>query len=128
MKKIILTAGICMATLFSLQAQQADTKAPLSFEQKVDKMMATLTSTCSLTPDQVTKVKPIVAETIKARMANKQAAGADKDKLKAADQASMKAENAKLDAILTPDQKAKLAAYEKQKQAEMQKYNSAAGE
>jgi len=111
MKKIILTIGICIVSLLGAQAQQA---ATLTVDQKVNKMLTTLTSTCNLTPDQVTKAKPIIEETIKARMANRQQYGSDKDKLKAANQATMKAENAKMNAILNADQQVKLTAFEKQ--------------
>jgi cytochrome c556 len=113
MKKIILTVGICVASLLSVQAQQ--TKSAPTIDQKVNKMMSILTSTCNLTPDQVTKAKPIVEETIKTTTANKQQYGSDKDKLKAANQATIKTERAKLNTILTPDQQAKLTAYQKER-------------
>jgi len=116
MKKIILTIGICVASLLTIQAQQ---KGGLTIDQKVDKMMTILTSTCNLTADQITKAKPIVAETIQARTANKQQYGSDKDKLKAANQATNKAERAKLNAILTTDQQAKLTTYMKERVQKM---------
>jgi Spy/CpxP family protein refolding chaperone len=115
MKKIILTVGICVASLLSIQAQQTMKKSAPTIDQKVDKMMGILTSICNLTPDQVTKVKPIVTETVQATTANKQQYGSDKDKLKAANQATLKTERAKLNAILTPDQQAKLTTYQKER-------------
>lgn len=128
MKKTIITLGICLTGLLSVQAQQSSTStssAPApTFDQKVDKLLSTLTSTCNLTPDQVTKAKPIVEETIKARMANKQKYGADKTQLKAANQATLAAENTKINAILNADQQAKLAAFEKSKQDAAQKKQS----
>lgn len=126
MKKIILTVGICIASFLGVQAQTIAKSAP-TFNQKVDKMLTTLTSTCNLTPDQVTKAKPIIVEAIKAKMANKQQYGSDKDKLRAANQATLKAENAKMNAILNTDQQAKLAAFESQRKAEAQKRRAAAG-
>jgi hypothetical protein len=121
MKRIILIAGICLVSLVGIQAQQTTAKTAPTLDQKVDKMMKTLTATCNLTPDQVTKARPIVTETIKAHMANKQQYGSDKDKLKSANKATLAAENAKMNAILNADQQEKLADFEKQRQAAAQK-------
>jgi len=121
MKRIILIAGICLVSLVGIQAQQTTAKTAPTLDQKVDKMMKTLTATCNLTPDQVTKARPIVTETIKAHMANKQQYGSDKDKLKSANKATLATENAKMNAILNADQQEKLADFEKQRQAAAQK-------
>jgi len=121
MKKIILTLGICIVSLIGVQAQQSDAKTAPTLDQRVDKMMTSLTSTCSLTPDQVTKLKPIVTEAISEKMANKQKYGSDKDKLKQANQALLKESNAKINAVLNADQQSKFAAFEQEKKSEMQK-------
>jgi len=121
MKRILLIAGICLVSFLGANAQQTTAKTAPTLDQKVDKMMKTLTATCNLTPDQVTKARPIVTETIKAHMANKQQYGSDKDKLKAANKATLAAENAKMNAILNAEQQEKLADFEKQKQAAAQK-------
>jgi hypothetical protein len=121
MKRIILIAGICLVSIVGIQAQQTTAKTAPTLDQKVDKMMKTLTATCNLTPDQVTKARPIVTETIKAHMANKQQYGSDKDKLKSANKATLATENAKMNAILNADQQEKLADFEKQRQAAAQK-------
>jgi hypothetical protein len=128
MKKTILTLGICFISLLSIQAQSSTSTsnppAP-TLDQKVDKLLSTLTSTCNLTPAQVTKARPIVEETIKARMANKQKYGSDKTQLRAANQATLAAENVKMNAILNADQQAKLSAFEKSKEEAAQKRQSA---
>jgi len=126
MKKIILTAGICMVSLFYAQAQQANAKASIPFDQKVNKMVGVLTATCKLSADQVAKVQPIIAQAMKEKMANREQYSTDKQKLKAANQATRKETNEKLDAILTPEQQSKLAAFEQQRKAQIQK-NKAAG-
>ena len=121
MKRIFLTVVICIISLLGVQAQQTDAKpAQPTAEQQVKKMMHNLTTTCNLTPDQVKKIKPIITAAVNEGRANKQKYGSDEDKLKEANQATVKATNAKLNAILTPDQQAKLAAFEKQKKTEMQ--------
>ena len=109
MKKVLLSAGIVLSTLFFAQAQQ--TAAP-NAEQQSEKMMTTLTSTCHLTPEQVTKAKPIITEFVNAVIANKQKFGTDKDKLKAANEASRKTRDTKLSAFLTADQQKQLTAKE----------------
>jgi hypothetical protein len=111
MKKLILTAGICISSLLCVQAQQTTTSTT---DQKVEKMMNSITTICHLTPDQVTKVKPIMVEFVNAVTANKEKFGADKDKLKAANEASRNARDTKLAAILSADQQKELAEKEKE--------------
>jgi hypothetical protein len=121
MKKLILTVGICLSTLVLIQAQQIDKAAPPTKEQRVEKMMTNLNSTCNLTPAQTTKAKPIVTEFVNSVAANKQQYGSDKDKLREANQASMKTMNTKLSAILNADQQKQLTSMEEQKIAARQK-------
>ncbi len=129
MRKVILTIGICVAGLMGVSAQQtAPVAAPSTAksaaapkEQQVEKLMTKMKTACTLTPEQIGKVKPIIAEFVSARMENKQKLGSDKDKLQAANQASMKTMNAKLSAVLNADQQAKWTAAEKEMKAEMQK-------
>ncbi len=132
MRKVILTIGICVAGLMSVQAQKA---APLAAstakssvspkDQQVEKLIAKMKSACTLTPQQVEKVKPIITEFVSARMENKQKLGSDKDKMKAANQASIKTMNTKLATVLNADQQTKWTAAEKEMKAEMQKKASA---
>lgn len=110
MKKIILTAGICLSSLFFVQAQQA----AQTTDQRVQGMMDKITAACHLTPDQITKVKPIMTDFVNAVTANKQKYGTDKDKLKTANAASKKERDTKLDGILNADQQKELAEKEKE--------------
>ncbi len=122
MKKLILTAGICISSLLCVQAQQTVAKVatPPTASQQVDKALTNMTSTCKLTPEQVTKVKPILTEFVNARMANKQQYGSDKAKMKQANKANAAAMKSKLAKVLTPDQQTKWAAFVKQQKAEKQ--------
>jgi hypothetical protein len=125
MKKILLSAGICVISFLGVQAQETGAKSAPTLEQKVDKMMKALTASCNLTPDQITKAKPIVEEAVKTKMANKQQYASDKTKLKAANQSALTTMNTKMNAMLNTDQQAKLAAFEKEKAASAQKKKAA---
>ncbi|HTA28276.1 MAG TPA: hypothetical protein VK809_10830 [Bacteroidia bacterium] len=128
MKKAILTIGICVVGLMGVQAQQAMPSSTATAksgmptkDQQVEKMITKMKSACTLTPEQTEKVKPIVTEFVSARMENKQKLGSDKDKMQAANQASMKTMNTKLATVLNADQQTKWTAAEKEMKAEMQK-------
>ncbi len=110
MKKLLLTAGIVLSSLFFAQAQQT---AP-SADQQIEKMMTNLTTTCHLTPEQVTKAKPIVTEFVNARIANKEKYGKDKEKFVEANKTGKATMNTKLNAILNAEQQKELAAKEKE--------------
>jgi len=107
MKKVILTFGIILAGIFCANAQDKATA----------KMVDHLTQVCQLTPDQVSKVQPIVANYISARKANKEKYASDPDGLKGADKAANKEYKSQLNAILTPDQIQKLKDYNAQRRA-----------
>jgi len=123
MKKLILAAGICMASFIGVQAQEttAVKSAAAPKEQQVEKIIGKMKTACTLTPEQIAKVKPIVTEFVSAKMENKEKAAGDKDKMKTANQASMKVMNTKLATVLNADQMTKWSAAEKEMQAEMQK-------
>jgi len=120
MKKIFLTAGICVATLLGAHAQIAMPKSASAEEQKINQELSRVISACNLTPAQAAKAKPIVTEAIQSREANEKQYSSDKNKLKTANETSMKTEISKLGGIMNADQKAKLTAYEQQQVAKMQ--------
>jgi hypothetical protein len=124
MKKLLLTAGICMTSLFFVQAQttapaSAAAAAPLTAQQYSEKMMTAITATCHLTSDQAAKVKPVITEFVNSMLANKQKFGTDKDKLKAANQATKKERDTKLNGILSAEQQKQFAAKEAEMKANM---------
>lgn len=111
MKKLILTFGVFLAGIFFVNAQDKTDKAT--------KLMNNITKICSLTPDQVTKIKPITEGFIKTQEANKQQYANDPNGLTAANKASMKDYKTKLDAILTPEQEEKLKEANQARKAKM---------
>ena len=120
MKKILLTAGICLTTLIGAKAQTATTRIPSGEEQKTSQELSNIISACNLTPAQAAKAKPIVTEAVQSKEANARQYGSDKSKLNAANETTTKTEVAKLNGILSADQKVKLNAYEQQAAAKMQ--------
>jgi hypothetical protein len=124
MRKVILTAGICIASLFGAQAQQvtgkndpATSSVPGNKNEMVAKFITQITSACHLSTDQASEAKPMVEEFITSRMANKQKYGTDKASLKTANQASTETLNTKMKPILQADQMQLLVGFEKQQAA-----------
>ena len=107
MKKLILTFGIVIAGLCSVYAQ---TKGDKATAKLVDK----LTQICQLSPEQVTKVQPIVADFVNGRISNKQQYGNDPVALKSANKANRENYKAQLKTVLSPEQMHTLKAYEEQ--------------
>jgi hypothetical protein len=129
MKKVILTAGICIASFLGMQAQQVANGAqqkgqapsPVLKSVQVTRLMDNMTASCHLTADQVEKVKPIVSEFIDARNANMNKYGKDQAGFRAANQTSRAAMNTKLNAILNSDQQQQLVAMEQKASSAGQK-------
>jgi len=113
MKKLILTFGIFLAGIVFVNAQDAAAN-------KTTKVLNHITEVCGLTPDQVSKVQPVVADYVKTRMANKAQYASDAKRLKAANQAAGRNYQTQLKATLTPDQFQKLKEARAQHQANKQ--------
>ena len=100
MKKFIVTFGIILAGICYVNAQdKADSK-----------MLDHLTQVCQLSPDQVSKVKPIIENYVSSRKANKQKYAGDKTAMKSADKALKENYKSQLKTVLTPDQMERLKA------------------
>jgi periplasmic protein CpxP/Spy len=113
MKKILLFAFMVMLGLGSAFAQQQRDPAA-QLQRTVDR----LTETLSLTPDQVTKITPILKEAQEkqaAARAKAREAGAtpDRDKMMADMKKANDETDAKIKPILKADQVTKLAEYRK---------------
>jgi len=104
MKKLILTFGIFLAGILCVTAQDKGTA----------KMVDHINQVCGLTPDQVSKVQPIVENYEKARKANKQQFANDPAGLKGANKSARENYKSQLKAVHTPDQQAKMKAYNEQ--------------
>jgi hypothetical protein len=111
MKKLVLAFGIILASVFSINAQNAAASGSQS-----DKMVNKLTTACQLTPDQVTKVRPLVDSFLKTRAENKQKYASDAEGLKTANKANRENFKSQLSALLSADQKEKFKEYQKEQQ------------
>jgi hypothetical protein len=98
MKKLILTFGIVLAGLFTAQAQEQKT------DNKADKVITEYTSVAQLTPDQVTKVKPMVESFIATKKANKEKYANDAEGMKTANKANRENLITQLSTVLSADQ------------------------
>ena len=103
MKKLLLTFGIFLAGIAFVNAQDKAAAA-------TTKMVDHITQVCNLTPDQVTKVQPMIASFVKTREANKQQYAGDKAGMQSANKTNRQNLKAQLQTVLTADQQAKLKA------------------
>jgi protein CpxP len=118
MKKIILTVALAVTALTASYAQKHD-KVQLTPEQKAEKVAANLTTKLSLSDEQKTKVYQVEVERMKKAEAWKKA-NHEAMKSKSEDRkAFMKANDEKLEKILTADQKKTYEAMRAQKKSEM---------
>ncbi|MDB5020954.1 MAG: hypothetical protein JWQ28_2081 [Pedobacter sp.] len=118
MKKIILTLALAVTALTASYAQKAN-RVELTPEQKAEKVATNLKAKLSLSDEQKTKVYKLEVDRIKKadewRKGNHEAM---KSKMEER-QAFMKANDAKLEQILTADQKKTYEALREKKKSEM---------
>lgn len=121
MKKILVFALMIMLGLGSAFAQQRGGTPEERLQRSVDQLKTAL----SLTPDQVTKITPILKDAQDkqaAAMAKMREAGGtpDRDKMRADRQKAQAETDAKIKPILKADQVTKLADLRKQQAERMQ--------
>jgi len=115
MKKAILTIAIAVMGLTAAFAQDSTKRVrkqmpKMTAEQRAERATARLEKELSLTADQKTKIYAIELENAKKVDAFRSTDQADrKDKMKEG-RATMQAQKAKIDAVLTAEQKTKLEA------------------
>ena len=111
MKKLILTFGIILAGLFTVNAQSgaADSKT------QAEKVLTEYTSVANLTPDQVTKMRPILENLLTVRKENKEKYANDPAGMRAANKANNDNAADQMKAILSADQIQKIEDYTKAK-------------
>ncbi|HXP52004.1 MAG TPA: hypothetical protein VN922_18760 [Bacteroidia bacterium] len=114
MKKFILTFGIILTALFTVNAQNGtiDTKT------QTDKILSEYTSIGNLTPDQVAKVRPILENFYTTRKENKEKYANDSEGMKAANKANRENFAEQLKTVLSPEQIQKMKEYDRKKRAE----------
>jgi periplasmic protein CpxP/Spy len=125
MKKLI--AGILlMAGCFSAaQAQKPGEKKEMRGEKHQEKMLKEMTEKLTLTPDQQTKIKPILAETGEKMKANREKYKGNNKCMRQACFQARKATEEKIMAVLTPDQQKKFQEEKKRKMEERRKKKEA---
>jgi hypothetical protein len=114
MKKYISIAVAFLIGVITLNAQNAP-HAVVSQDKQVTRLMAELQQACQLTPEQATKVQPIVQSFVNTRAANRQQYGSDKTSLHTANQSNMKNFKASLSTVLSADQMNAYEQYKKQR-------------
>ena len=112
MKKLILTLGIVLATIFTATAQDA------KGDKQADKVLAEYTSVAQITPDQSAKIKPMIESFIATRKANKEKYANDAAGLKTANKENKENFKTQLKTVLSEDQINKIEEYNKQKREE----------
>jgi len=90
-------------------------------EERATKMTTQLTEKLALTVDQQTKVKSILLDQNAAMAKTREEAGEDRKAARTKMMANMQESNAKINAVLTEDQKKTFAAYQEERKAAMQK-------
>ncbi|AZI27162.1 hypothetical protein EA772_18140 [Pedobacter sp. G11] len=115
MKKAILTIAIAVMGLTAAFAQDSTKRVrkpmpKMTAEQRAEKATARLEKELSLTADQKTKIYAIELENAKKVDAFRSADQADRKEKMKEGRATMQAQKAKIDAVLTAEQKTKLEA------------------
>ncbi len=121
-KTLLLTLFMALATVVFVQAQQGPPdgegggggqrgKAP-SVEDRLERMQKDL----DLTDDQVAKIKPILEDMQKQMEALRESSSGDREKSMEAMKKLMDSEEEKISALLTDEQKTKLAEMKKERE------------
>jgi hypothetical protein len=121
MKKIILTVAIAL-TAFTASYAQKENKPKLTPEQRAEKVASNLKTKLSLSDEQQKKVYQIEVDKMKKaedwRKANHEAMKSKRDER----QAFLKANDEKLQQVLTADQKKAYEAMRQEKKSEMKNH------
>ncbi len=113
MKKIILILAIVLTGIFSVNAQ--DQSSP------TDRIIAQYTNVAQLTPEQVTKTRPMFDSFVATRKANKEKYANNPEGLKTANQTNKENLKAQLKTVLTAEQMEKIEEYQKIKKEREEK-------
>jgi len=119
MKKLLLICGMLFSVVTFANAQGGRTMG--TPEERATKMTTQLTEKLALTVDQQAKVKSILLDQNAAMAKTREEAGEDRKAARTKMMANMQESNAKINAVLTEDQKKAFAAYQEERKAAMQK-------
>ncbi len=112
MKKLILTLGIILTGLLTVNAQDA------GVERQSTKLVNEYASVAQMTPDQAAKVRPILESFLATRKENKEKYSGNPQALRTANKANKENMRTQLQAVLSPDQIQKIEDYNKEKKEE----------
>ena len=119
MKKLLMICGMLFSVVTFANAQGGRTMG--TPEERATKMTTQLTEKLALTVDQQAKVKSILLDQNAAMAKTREEAGEDRKAARTKMMANMQESNAKINAVLTEDQKKAFAAYQEERKAAMEK-------
>jgi len=119
MKKLLMICGMLFSVVTFANAQGGRNMG--TPEERATKMTTQLTEKLALTVDQQAKVKSILLDQNAAMAKTREEAGEDRKAARTKMMANMQESNAKINAVLTEDQKKAFAAYQEERKAAMQK-------
>ena len=119
MKKLLMICGMLFSVVTFANAQGSRNMG--TPEERATKMTTQLTEKLALTVDQQAKVKSILLDQNAAMAKTREEAGEDRKAARTKMMANMQESNAKINAVLTEDQKKAFAAYQEERKAAMQK-------
>ncbi|WP_158795270.1 hypothetical protein [Pedobacter sp. L105] len=127
MKKLFVICGLLFSVMTFAHAQGGGRMAGTP-EERATKMTATLTDKLTLTADQQTKVKAILLDQNTQMAKAREAAGDDRSAMRTKMMSLMDENNAKINALLTDDQKKAFSAYQDERKAAMQNRGNGGGQ
>lgn len=120
MKKIIATL-LLVAGSFAVTMAQQPHKKQGERQANPEKMLEKMTATLSLTPDQQSKIKPILTDAQKTMKSNREKYKGKRKCMAQARYQTRKATEEKIMAVLTPEQQIKFNEEKKKKMEERRK-------
>jgi protein CpxP len=119
MKKLLIICGMLFSMVTFAHAQGGRMMG--TPEERATKTTAQLTEKLALTADQQTKVKAILLDQNAQMNKAREDAGEDRKAMRTKMMSMMQDNNAKINAVLTDDQKKAFAAYQEERKAAMEK-------
>jgi periplasmic protein CpxP/Spy len=131
MSKTVSLLALTFAAAFASAAFAQDTQPPrqggqgggyqrMSPEERAAAELKTLKEKLALTDEQATKIEALIKDRGKEMTAAREKAGSDRDAARAASTEINKSFDAKIDAILTAEQKPKMEAYREERRKQME--------
>lgn len=127
MKKVLLMCTLLFSIVTLAQAQQTEGRKMPSPEERAQRMTAQLEKKLSLTEDQKAKVNAVYMDQVAQMTKLREEAGEDKSGMRAK-MVQMSADtDAKIEALLTAEQKTAFTAFKEERKAAAKKRGGAGG-